>query len=64
MRRGGMYDRTVNFLSAVYVVIGVVILAMTVSRGGGPLSIGVLLGLAFIGIGVGRALIQRRIGGR
>lgn len=64
MRRGGMYDRTVNFLSAVYVVIGVVILAMTVSRGGGPLSIGVLLGLAFVAIGVGRALIQRRIGGR
>ncbi len=59
-----MYDRTVNFLSAVYVVIGVVILAMTVSRGGGPLSIGVLLGLAFVAIGVGRALIQRRIGGR
>lgn len=56
------YDRAVRGFSMVYVVIGVVIVGLTVVRGGGPLSIGVLLGLAFIGLGVGRILIQRRIG--
>lgn len=63
MIRGGAYDRAVRGLSAIYVVIGTVILALTLARGGGPLSIGVLLGLAFIALGVGRIVIQRRIGG-
>lgn len=62
-RRSGMYDRSVRFLAGVYVVIGVVILVLTLARGGGPASLGVLLGVLFIALGVGRTLLQRKIGG-
>lgn len=63
MKRGGAYDRTVRLLSTVYILTGVVILISTLTRGGGPLSLGVLIGAAFIAIGVGRILIQHRLGG-
>jgi hypothetical protein len=63
VRRGGAYDRSIRAFSAVYAVIGVVILAMTLVRGGGPLSVGFLIGLAFIGVGVGRYLVQRKMTG-
>ena len=61
MKQGGAYDRSIRAFSLIYAVIGVVILAMTIVRGGGPLSIGFLIGLAFIGVGVGRYLIQRKV---
>ncbi len=61
MRRGGVYDRSIRAFSAVYAVIGVVILVMTISRGGGVTSVGFLIGLAFLGVGIGRYLVQRRI---
>lgn len=62
MRRGGLYDRSIRVISAVYVVIGLVVLGLTIGRGGGPTSVGILIGLAFIAVGAGRILIQRRIG--
>jgi len=34
---------------------------MTIARGGGPLSVGFLIGLAFIGVGAGRYMVQRRV---
>ncbi|MBN8866926.1 MAG: hypothetical protein J0H98_05195 [Solirubrobacterales bacterium] len=61
MRSGGVYDRSIRVFSAVYAVIGVVILVMTLARGGGPTSVGFLIGLAFVGVGIGRYLVQRRI---
>lgn len=63
MKEGGAYDRSIRAFSLIYVVIGIVILAMTIARGGGPTSVGMLIGIAFIGVGVGRYLIQRRITG-
>jgi hypothetical protein len=47
-------------LSALLVIIGVAMLVRTLSAGGGPLSIGVLAGLAFCGIGAGRLYLQLR----
>lgn len=61
MKRGGAYDRSVRAFALFYTVIGVVILVMTIVRGGGPLSIGFLIGLAFIGVGVGRLVVQRKV---
>lgn len=61
MRRGGVYDRSIRLVSLVYLVIGVAILVLTVARGGGPLSLGMLLGIAFIAVGVARYMLQRRI---
>ncbi|MFN8141860.1 MAG: hypothetical protein U0R29_05945 [Solirubrobacterales bacterium] len=63
MKKGGAYDRSIRAFSVVYALIGVVILALTLIRGGGPASIGFLIGLAFIGVGAGRYLIQRKVTG-
>ena len=49
-------------LSAVMVLIGVVLLVSTLAHGGGPLAIGVLLGLLFVAAGAGRFYLAR--GGR
>ncbi len=62
MRRGGLYDRSVRMISLIYVVIGVAVLTLTLARGGGVGSIGMLLGLAFIGIGLARYRLQQKIG--
>jgi hypothetical protein len=49
-------------ISLIYVVIGVAVLTLTLARGGGVVSIGMLLGLAFIGIGLARYRLQQKIG--
>lgn len=61
MKRGGAYDRSIRAFSAVYFVIGVVILTMTLVRGGGPASVGFLIGIAFVAVGAGRYLVQRKV---
>ena len=61
MKRGGVYDRSVRAFSLVYAVIGVVILAMTIARGGGPASVGFLIGIAFVALGLIRYLVQRKV---
>jgi len=49
-----------QLLSAALVVIGVALIARTVAAGGGPLALGLLLGLLFIVAGAGRLYIARR----
>jgi hypothetical protein len=44
-----------------FVVIGLAVLVMTFANGGGPLSVGVPMGLAFLAVGVGRLWIAARI---
>ncbi len=63
MRTGGIYDRSVRVFSAIAVILGLVLLVSTLVRGGGVFSIGVLLGLAFIALGVARYRLQQRLGG-
>lgn len=62
MKKGGVYDRSIKTISVLYLVIGVAVLILTLARGGGVFSIGMLLGLAFIGIGVARYRLQQKIG--
>lgn len=62
MRKGGVYDRSIRTISAVYLAIGVALLVLTLARGGGVFSIGILLGLAFIVVGVARYRLQQKIG--
>jgi len=64
VKQGGVYDRSIRTFSIVYLAIGIVILTMTLIRGGGPTSVGFLIGIAFIGAGVGRYLIQRKVAGQ
>jgi hypothetical protein len=46
--------------SVLMVVIGVAMLVTTISRGGGALAIGIVLGVLFVVAGVGRLWLSRR----
>lgn len=52
------YRRAVFVLSALFVAVGVALLAATASAGGG--AVGFLLGGLFIAVGVGRITVERR----
>jgi dipeptide/tripeptide permease len=58
-----IYRGAVRAFSAVFVVIGLVVLTVTLVNGGGPLSVGVLMGLAFVVVGAGRLWISLRMEG-
>jgi hypothetical protein len=45
--------------SALMIVIGVAIVVRTVSEGGGPAALGILLGVLFVAAGAGRLWVQR-----
>ena len=47
-------------LSTAMVVLGVVMIAMTLSQGGGPLAVGILFGVLFILAGGGRLWVHLR----
>ena len=49
-------------LSVVMIVIGVAILVLTIARGGGPLAVGLLLGVLFVAAGLGRLYVERERG--
>ena len=57
------HDRAVRVLTIVQVGLGVAIVVVTLARGGGPLSLGVIIGLALIAVGFARWRLQERIGG-
>ena len=46
-------------MSTLMVMIGVALLASTIARGGGPLAIGVLLGVLFVAAGCARLYLTR-----
>jgi hypothetical protein len=47
-------------LSSLMVVIGLAMIVRAVAGGGGPLAVGVVLGLLFIAAGAGRLYVERR----
>jgi hypothetical protein len=59
-----VHGASVRIFSAVLIGLGAVLLASTLAAGGGPLSVGVLLGLAFLAVGAGRLWAASRIGSR
>jgi hypothetical protein len=48
------YRGAVRILSLLFIALGLLILVSTVANGGGPLSVGTLLGAAFLAVGVTR----------
>jgi len=56
-----LYHGSVRVLSILFVVVGVFLLAVTLAAGGGPLSLGVLMGVCFVGIGIGRFWVASRM---
>ena len=57
-----VYRNAVRAFSAVFILIGLAVLVVTLVSGGGPLSLGFLMGLAFLGIGIGRLWAGARMG--
>lgn len=56
-----IYRGSVRVLSFVFVALGLLILVLTFANGGGPLSLGALLGALFIAIGLARLWLGRRL---
>jgi hypothetical protein len=56
-----IYRGSVRALSLVMLGLGVAILAVTLAGGGGPLSVGMLMGIAFLAVGVGRLWLASRM---
>ena len=59
-RSGGerVYRGAVRAFSLTFVLVGVVVLVRTLTHGGaGPGSLGILLGIAFLAVGIGRLWI-------
>ena len=55
-----IYHGAVRGFSLVFIAIGLAVLIATLANGGGPASVGVLMGVAFLAIGVGRLWISTR----
>jgi hypothetical protein len=51
---------TTRVFSALLVILGVAMVASTVARGGGPLAVGVVLGLLFCAAGAARLYLLER----
>jgi hypothetical protein len=56
------YGRAVRAFSVAFVVIGIAVLATTLANGGGPTSVGFLMGLAFVAVGALRFWASSRMG--
>jgi hypothetical protein len=56
-----IYKHAVRGFSLAFVLIGLVVLVVTLANGGGPASVGVLMGVAFVAVGVGRLWIGARM---
>jgi hypothetical protein len=54
------YQLAVRIFSVTIIGFGVVMLIVTLARGGGPLSVGVLFGLLFVALGSGRLYLSTR----
>jgi hypothetical protein len=53
------YVVSTRLASAVILVLGLVMVAVTLGRGGGPLAIGVVFGVLFSLLGAGRLWLSR-----
>jgi hypothetical protein len=56
-----IYRGSIRTLSLFFVVLGLVILIVTLANGGGPISVGVLMGIAFLAVGAGRLWVVSRM---
>ncbi len=55
------YRGAVLAFSLAFVAIGLVVLAVTLANGGGPASLGFLMGIAFLLVGAGRLWLGSRV---
>ena len=60
MNRDRAYHGAIRGFSLVFVVLGLLLLVVTLANGGGPASIGFVMGILFVAVGVGRYWIATR----
>jgi hypothetical protein len=58
-----VYRGAVRAFSLTFVAIGLVVLVVTLANGGGPASLGFLMGIAFLLVGAGRLWLGSRTRG-
>lgn len=56
-----VYRGAVRAFSLAFLAIGLVVLVVTLANGGGPASVGFLLGIAFLLVGGGRLWLGARV---
>jgi hypothetical protein len=56
-----LYRASVRLLSLLFLGLGLTIVAITLAHGGGPLSVGFLMGIVFLAVGAGRLWIASRM---
>ena len=54
-----IYRGSVRTFSVVFIALGLVLLVTTLANGGGPLSVGTFLGVAFLVVGAARLWMGR-----
>lgn len=54
-----VHRASTRVMSVAMVVIGVALIVVTLVKGGGPLAVGVLMGLLFVGAGSARLWLER-----
>lgn len=54
-----MHRHATRLTSVLLVLLGLAMLVSTIARGGGPLAMGVVLGLLFVAAGAGRLYVSR-----
>lgn len=60
MDRDQVYHGATRIFSLVFALIGVLLLVVTLANGGGPASIGFIMGILFVVVGIGRLWIARK----
>lgn len=60
MNRDRAYHGAIRAFSLAFVVVGLLLFIVTLANGGGPVSIGFLMGILFIAVGVGRFWIASK----
>jgi hypothetical protein len=56
-----LYRGVVRGFSVALLAIGIAVLVVTLANGGGPASLGFLMGIAFAGVGGGRLWLASRM---
>jgi hypothetical protein len=59
-----IYRGSVRAFSFILIGLGLAILVTTLAGGGGPASVGFLIGIAFVAVGAGRLWVSARMGPR
>lgn len=56
-----VYRGAVRAFSVGFIAIGLLVLVLTLANGGGPASVGFLMGIAFLAVGIGRLWLGARM---